>query len=61
MADLSLITTALISGDTEQVCTLVQKEIEKGTQASDILNIGLIAGMDIVDLIHSYLLCICWP
>ncbi|MBU2453806.1 MAG: corrinoid protein [Proteobacteria bacterium] len=43
-----MITAALISGDTEQVCTLVQKEIEKGTQASEILNIGLIAGMDIV-------------
>ena len=48
MADLSGITTALISGDTDKVCTLVQNEIKEGTNASDILNTGLIPGMDIV-------------
>ncbi len=48
MADLSGITNALIAGDIQQVCTLVQTEVEKGTDAGEILNIGLIAGMDIV-------------
>ena len=48
MTDLSEITKALISGDTEQVCSLVQAEVTKGTNAGDILNIGLIQGMDIV-------------
>jgi len=48
MADLSGVTNALISGDRQTVCSLVQKEVEKGTNAGEILNIGLIAGMDIV-------------
>ncbi len=48
MTDLSQITNALITGDTDKVCSLVQDEVTKGTNASDILNTGLIAGMDIV-------------
>ncbi|OGR15467.1 MAG: methyltransferase [Desulfobacterales bacterium RIFOXYA12_FULL_46_15] len=48
MTDLSEITKALISGNTEQVCSLVKAEVTKGTNAGDILNIGLIQGMDIV-------------
>ena len=48
MTDFSEITNALISGDIEKVCSLVQDEVSKGTNASDILNTGLIAGMDIV-------------
>ena len=48
MADLSGVTNALISGDTQTVCSLVQNEVEKGTPAGEILNIGLIQGMDII-------------
>ena len=46
--DLSDITHALISGDTDKVSRLVQKALDQGAQAADILNTGLIAGMDIV-------------
>ena len=48
MTDLSLITNALIAGDADKVCSMVQDEVTKGTNAGDILNNGLIAGMDIV-------------
>lgn len=48
MTDLSGITNALIAGDTDKVCSLVQNEIKKGTNAGEILNTGLIQGMDIV-------------
>ncbi len=48
MTDLSDITHALISGDTDKVCSLVQKALDQGIPAVDILNSGLIAGMDIV-------------
>lgn len=48
MTDLSDITQALISGDTDKVCNLVQNALDRGTPATEILNTGLIAGMDIV-------------
>ncbi len=48
MTDLSQITNALIAGDIDKVCSLVQNEITNGTNAGTILNNGLIAGMDIV-------------
>ena len=48
MTDLSPITDALIKGDANKVCGLVQGAIDNGSKASDILNTGLIAGMDIV-------------
>jgi len=48
MTDFSNILTALISGDTDNVCSLVQSEVDKGTNAGEILNTGLIKGMDIV-------------
>lgn len=48
MTDLSAITDALISGDTQKVSSLVQDAVDQGTDAGEILNAGLIAGMDIV-------------
>ena len=48
MTDYADIQTALISGDDEKVCSLVQAEIDKGGNAGDILKTGLISGMDIV-------------
>ncbi len=48
MTDYSNIETALISGDAETVCSLVQKELDQGTKASEILNNALIKGMDVV-------------
>jgi 5-methyltetrahydrofolate--homocysteine methyltransferase len=48
MTDYSEIQAALISGDTDKVCSLVQAEIDKGTNAGELLNSGLIQGMDIV-------------
>lgn len=48
MSDLKLITETLISGDGETLKELVQKALDAGVSASDILNKSLIAGMDIV-------------
>lgn len=42
------ITAALIAGDADKVCSLVQTELDQGTNAGEILNAGLIQGMDIV-------------
>jgi len=42
------IQTALISGDADNVCDLVQTEVDQGVKAGDILNSALINGMDIV-------------
>jgi 5-methyltetrahydrofolate--homocysteine methyltransferase len=39
---------ALLACDQEQVTTLVQKALDEGADANQILNQGLIAGMDIV-------------
>lgn len=48
MSDLNNITESVIGGDAGQVVSLVQAEIDKGTNAGAILNDGLISGMDIV-------------
>ncbi len=48
MTDFSAITDALTVGDTETVVRLVQEELDRGAGANDILNNGLIYGMDIV-------------
>jgi len=48
MTDYSDMTTALISGDIDNLCSLVQAEVDRGTNAGEILNTGLIKGMDIV-------------
>lgn len=39
---------AIIIGDEEKVPSLVQKALDDGTEAPDILTNGLIAGMEIV-------------
>lgn len=48
MADLSAITQAVISGDRDQVTRLVQSAISENMTPKDILNEGLIKGMDTV-------------
>ncbi len=48
MTDYADIMTTLISGDADNVCNLVQTELDQGTNAGDILNSALIKGMDIV-------------
>lgn len=48
MSDLQAITDCLIKGDAASIIDLVKQEVEKGTDANDILNNGLIHGMDIV-------------
>ncbi len=48
MTDLSAITQALVSCDRDNLMNLVNSEIDKKTPAAEILNDGLIAGMDIV-------------
>jgi len=48
MTDYSDIITALVAGDAEKVCSLVQTEVDNGSRASEILSTGLISGMDIV-------------
>ncbi len=48
MSDLQEITECLIKGDAAGIKTLVQKEVDNGTDANDILNEGLIQGMDLV-------------
>lgn len=48
MGNFQDITEALIAGDGEKLQTLVNNQIEAGVSAKEILNDGLIAGMDIV-------------
>jgi len=48
MADFDAITAALMAGEKDQVLTLVRQSLESGADANDILNDGLIKGMDIV-------------
>ena len=48
MTDLSTITSALIAGNTDTVNQLVKEAVDHGMAANEILNKGLIAGMDIV-------------
>ena len=48
MADLNSITNALIAGDGGTVETLVKQSMDEGIEAKEILNTGLIKGMDIV-------------
>jgi 5-methyltetrahydrofolate--homocysteine methyltransferase len=48
MADLQAIAEAVISGDRDTVSTLVQEAVDKGTAPEDVINEGLIAGMNVV-------------
>lgn len=48
MTDLQMITETLISGDGNTLRELVQKALDAGIPAGEILQKGLIAGMDIV-------------
>lgn len=48
MTDFNAMADALISCDSDKLITLVNDALAAGTPASDILNKGLIAGMDIV-------------
>ena len=48
MADLSGITNALIAGDEDTVINLVQQFLNEGRSPKEILNDGLIKGMDVV-------------
>lgn len=48
MSEHNNIAHALMRGDAETITTLVQKELDKGTLASSILNNTLIPGMDAV-------------
>jgi len=48
MADLAAIAEALIKGDRDTVSTLVQAAADEGVSAEQILNEGLVAGMDVV-------------
>lgn len=48
MTDLQMITETLISGDGNTLRELVQKALDAGVPAGEILQKGLIAGMDIV-------------
>ena len=48
MADLAAIAEALIKGDRDTVSTLVQQAADESVSAEQILNEGLVAGMDVV-------------
>jgi len=48
MTDLNEMTNALVSCDSEKLTALVNDALSAGTPAQEILNQGLIAGMDIV-------------
>ena len=48
MADLNAMREVLITGDDGKLSELVQAALDEGAAAADILNEGLIAGMDIV-------------
>lgn len=47
MTDLSAISNALITCDTDTVIKLVKEAVDQGIEANDILKIGLIQGMAI--------------
>jgi len=48
MADLNALSNALIAGDSEKLKGLVQGALNEGVEAKEVLNGGLIKGMDIV-------------
>jgi 5-methyltetrahydrofolate--homocysteine methyltransferase len=48
MADLNALSNTLIAGDAPTLTTLVQAAVDEGMDAKEILNDGLIKGMDIV-------------
>jgi len=48
MADLQAIADALIKGDRNTVVELTEKALADGTSPEDILNDGLVAGMDVI-------------
>ena len=48
MFDLELVKNALIAGDESKLIVLVQNAMDQGVAANEILNQGLVAGMDIV-------------
>ena len=48
MSNLQAITETLITGDGDKLQELVQKALDEGTPANEILKKGLIVGMDIV-------------
>ena len=48
MADLQAIAEAVISGDRDTVSTLVQEAVDEGTAPEDVINEGLIGGMNVV-------------
>ncbi|MFO7958451.1 MAG: corrinoid protein [Candidatus Brocadiia bacterium] len=48
MADMEAIAEALIKGDRDTVVELVEEAVDEGVDAQDILNEGLVAGMDVV-------------
>ena len=48
MADLAAIAEALIRGDRDTVAKLVRQALDEKVKAEDILNEGLVAGMDVV-------------
>jgi 5-methyltetrahydrofolate--homocysteine methyltransferase len=48
MSDLQIITETLISGDADTLQELVQQALRAGTPANEILQNGLIGGMDVV-------------
>lgn len=48
MFDLELVKNALIAGDESKLTELVKNALDQGVAANEILNQGLVAGMDIV-------------
>ena len=48
MANMKAIADALFKGDRDKVVKLTKEAIEAGTKAEEVLNDGLIAGMDVV-------------
>ncbi len=48
MADMNALKEILIAGDGDKLTGLVQSALDEGVSAADILNKGLISGMDIV-------------
>ena len=48
MFDLELVKNALIAGDESKLIELVKNALDQGVAANEILNQGLVAGMDIV-------------
>jgi methanogenic corrinoid protein MtbC1 len=48
MADMNALKEILIAGDGDKITGLVRSALDEGVSAADILNKGLISGMDIV-------------